>query len=377
MDQGKTTGRYSLVRIAVKGVILFLAISILFAFFDPLPGLGKISTYNVLFPGRVRLPYGENPDQAYNFSLYNLEAMFASHALSGTEKSPDEFRVLLVGDSSAWGYLLEPQNTLAGYLNSANLQMKDGRTVQAYNLGYPTMSLAKDLMLLSQAIRYQPDLIIWLATLESFPIVKQLDSPIVQNNPSVVRELIKQFSLNLDPDDSRFVGKDFLNSTLPGQRRALADYFRLQLYGMMWAATGIDQYYPSTFDPPQRDLEADESFHELLPPQLNPGDLSFDILAAGKSLAGDVPIIFVNEPIYISDGENSDIRYNFFYPRWAYDQYRQLFSEFCQQNELHCLDEWNLVSADEFTNSAIHMTPVGTRQLAEKLEDTLRSLDTP
>jgi lysophospholipase L1-like esterase len=54
-----------------------------------------------------------------------------------------------------------------------------------------------------------------------------------------------------------------------------------------------------------------------------------------------------------------------------------LFTEFCQQNELQCLDEWNLVSADEFTNSAIHMTPAGTRQLAEKLEDAIRSLDVP
>jgi hypothetical protein len=141
----------------------------------------------------------------------------------------------------------------------------------------------------------------------------------------------------------------------------------------MWAATGIDQFYPSSYDPPQRDLELDESFHELHPPQLNPADLSLDILSAGKTLAGDVPIIFVNEPIYLSDGENSDIRYNFFYPRWAYDQYRKLLTDFCQENDLSCLDEWNLVPPAEFTNSAIHMTPSGTQQLAGKLVEAIRT----
>jgi hypothetical protein len=377
MEKETSDMRISLKRIVIKGIVLFLLINFLFVLFNPLPILGRVSAYNLFFPGRLRLPFGEKPDQAYNLSLYSLDAMFGSHEISAGLKSQDEFRVLLIGDSSVWGFLLEPEYTLTNYINEANITMDDGRHVKAYNLGYPTMSLTKDLMILNYALRYEPDLVIWLTTLESLPKDKQLDSAIVQNNPTLVKELINSYALDLQSNDPKFVIPNILESTLIGQRRALADVLRLQLYGVPWAATGIDQYYPETFDPPQRDLTDDTAFHGLQPPQLNPEDLSLDVLAAGSNMLQDVPMIIVNEPIYLSDGENSDIRYNFFYPRWAYDQYRTILSEFCNQKSLHCLDVWNLVPPEEFTNSAIHMTPTGTQLLASRLIDSIKLMANP
>ncbi|MCZ7670394.1 MAG: hypothetical protein M5U34_26160 [Chloroflexi bacterium] len=44
-------------------------------------------------------------------------------------------------------------------------------------------------------------------------------------------------------------------------------------------------------------------------------------------MAGDVPVLLINEPMFISSGRNSDLRYNAFYPRWAYDQYREMLGE--------------------------------------------------
>jgi hypothetical protein len=41
------------------------------------------------------------------------------------------------------------------------------------------------------------------------------------------------------------------------------------------------------------------------------------------------------------------------------------------------LDEWDLVPPSEFTNSAIHMSPQGTQQLASQIENALRSLQKP
>jgi len=377
MTQDKTPDKISLKRVIIKGLLLFLLFDLLFAPLAPLPTLGQISAYNVIFPGRMRLPYGEHPDQAYNLSLYNLEAMFASHVLADIKKPLDEYRILIIGDSSVWGYLLKPENTLSGYINAANLKVSDGRLIRAYNLGYPTLSLAKDLLILNYAIRYQSDLIIWLVTLESFPAVKQLDSPIIQHNPSMMQDLISTYSLDLNLRDPRFEIPNFWDSTLVGERRALADILRLQLYGVMWSATGIDQYYPESYEPPQENLAIDESFHGLQPPNLNPADLSLDVLSAGINMVGNIPILYVNEPIYISHGENSDIRYNFFYPRWVYDQYRQLFAEICQTKNWHCLDEWDLVPPDEFTNSAIHMSPFGTQTLASELEQAILSLTNP
>jgi hypothetical protein len=377
MAQATSPISFSLKRVIIKGVILFLVINFLFAPLSPLSIIGQMSAYNIIFPGRVRLPYGENPDQAYNLSLYNLDAMFASHELAAREKPAGEYRVLLMGDSSVWGYLLKPEDTLSADLNAANLKTSDGRSVRIYNLGYPTLSLTKDFLLLSVAMHYQPDLIIWLVTLESFPVAKQLDSPIVQNNSTIMRYLMAKYVINLDPHDPRFVTHNFLESTLVGERRALADILRLQIYGVMWSATGIDQYYPASYEPPQADLPSDATFHDMQPPVLPTEDLSMNILSTARMMSGNVPILFVNEPIYISHGKNSDIRYNFFYPKWAYDQYRQAFAETCQQESWQCLDEWNLIPPNEFTNSAIHMTPLGTKILATQIEQSIYSLANP
>jgi hypothetical protein len=376
-SEGEYKNNFSMVRVIIKGFILFILINVVFVFIHPMQGFSKLSLYDHLFPGRVRLPYGELPDQAYNLSLYSLDAMFASHEVSVPEKPSNEFRVLLIGDSSVWGFLLTPDKTLSGEINTKNLILADGRKVLAYNLGYPTLSLMKDLVILNYAMQYSPDLIVWMITLESLPREKQLDSPLIQNNPAEVRKLISTYAIDLDPQDERLITPGFWDSTLIGERRSLADLIRLQLYGVMWAATGIDQYYPASYDPPQENLSSDNSFHNLVPPLLSSADLSLDILAAGSQIAGKVPVIYVNEPIYLSHGENSDIRYNFFYPRWAYDQYRQIFADMCKSRNWQCLDEWNLVPAGEFTNSAIHMTPAGTEMLATEIEKNILSLSLP
>jgi hypothetical protein len=348
--------------VLLKALALFLAINAVFAAFDFLPALGRLSLYNRILPGRVRLPYGEDPAADFNLSLFNLEAMFASHEVSAPPET-GEFRVVLIGDSSTWGFLLPPEETLAARING-----EFGGGVHVFNLGYPTMSAAKDLLMLSRAMTYEPDLIIWLVTLESLPQTRQLDSPILQHNPAAVRALIGEYGLAQDADDPRLIDPAWWERTLAGERRELADLMRLQLYGALWAATGADQAIGADFDPPQWDLAADEGFHGLEPPVLKEADLAFDVLSAGRKMAGGVPLWVVNEPIFLSRGLNSDIRYNFFYPRWAYDDYRLLLADWCGVRSVACFDFWNLIPPEEFSNSAIHRTPHGEEILAEKLE---------
>jgi hypothetical protein len=365
------TGFQFFSNVAIKGMALFLALNLFFAWMKPLPALGRISAYNRLIPGRQRLPYADNPQRAYSLSLFNLEAMFASHEIASGLKPPGEFRVILIGDSATWGFLLEPQQTLSAYINAAGLQMPDGRSVRAYNLGYPVMSVAKDLLVLSSALRYQPDLVVWPITLESLPYDKQLFSPLLQHNPAPVRALIRTYGLSLDPSDPSFVDPGLFERTLVGQRRALADLLRLQAYGLMWAATGIDQDIPQDFTPRQEDLPPDQNFHNLTPPDLHPGDLAFDVLDAGVRMAAPTPILFVNEPVFISQGANSDVRYNFFYPRWAYDDYRAILRDHAIANHWHYRDHWDAIPASQFTNTAIHMDWQGARQFADLLAQAI------
>lgn len=342
--------------VLLKTTLLLVLFNFAFIYIKDI-SLGKLTLYNSLFPGRERFPFGETR-ASYNLSLFDLDAMFASHILDGTTKTAHEYRVLLIGDSSVWGTLLTPEQTLAGQLNATSISAC-GKTVRAYNLGYPTISLTKDLMILDQAKTYQPDLIIWLTTLEAFPNDKQFSSPIVANNTKRVQNLITTYQLRMTP---ALVHAPNWEQTFVSQRRAIADLVRLQIYGALWASTGIDQVYPSDYERAQIDLEADEDFHGLTSLQ---DAVAFDVLDAGMSVVPNM--ILVNEPMLISHGANSDFRYNFFYPRWAYDDYRTMLSKHAARNNWNYLDLWDLIPANEFTNSAIHLTPSAETLLANEI----------
>jgi len=350
----------------IKTALLFVLFNFAFILTHNIP-FGKHSLYNVIFPGRERFPFGETKE-SYNLSLFDLDAMFASHVLAGTTKTPDEYRVFLIGDSSVWGTLLTPEQTLAGQLNASTINACN-KTPHVYNLGYPTISLTKDLMILDQAKEYQPDLIIWLTTLEAFPKDRQFDSPLVANNAERIRNLIFKYELNASPNDPALIQLSKQDQTFVSQRRAVADLIRLQIDGALWASTGIDQVYPKDYEHAQTDLEASTDFHGL---KTLDGTLAIDALDAGMSTS--IPTILVNEPMLISRGLNSDVRYNFFYPRWAYDAHRAQLTELATKQNWHYLDLWDLVPASQFTNSAIHLTPSGEALLATKIAEAIQTI---
>lgn len=358
-------------RVAVKGVSLFVIFNFAFAFADL--KYGKFSLYNQIFAGRVRLPYSDQPSESYNVTITNLDAMFASHILAVTPKTPTEYRVLLIGDSASWGYLLPPDQTLAAFLNRENLHTPDNKQVVFYNLGYPVMSLLKDVLLLDRGLKFQPDLILWLITLESFPRQKQLYSPLLEQNPSEVIQLLEKLDLKEPIPTPQPFQASLWQRSLFGQRKAIADWLRYQLYGFLWTATRVDQAIPAEIPQKQVDLSAEIEFYGQSPPKLEPGFLSFTVIEAAYRLASPTPIILVNEPMFISDGLNSHLRYNFYYPRWAYDDYRTTLASFCQERELTCWDIWDLISPEEFTNTAIHMTPQGTAQTAQWIATALEN----
>jgi hypothetical protein len=343
----------------LKAAVLFILLNVLFALTTPLEALGRLSLYNTLLPGRERFPYGENPAESYNLSLNNILAMFASHTIS-RPKAEDEYRVILIGDSGTWGWLLENEETMAGLVNSLDYVAEDGQKITAYNLGYPILSLSKDLLILDEAMNYEPDMIIWLVTLESFPREKQLTPPLVLHNPERMASLVEQYDLAIDMDDDRFVRPSFLEQTIVGQRRPLADLLRLQLYGFSWMATGIDQAIPEEITLRQSDFEADISWHGYEEPQeLEEEELALDVLAAGFERVGDVPILLVNEPMFVSVGQNSDLRYNSFYPRWAYDSYRDWLAAETAENGWNYIDLSWRIPGEHFSDTPVHLMAEG------------------
>ena len=119
------------------------------------------------------------------------------------------------------------------------------------------------------------------------------------------------------------------------------------------------------------DVDPDNTFGGLLPPTLDPHLIEFDVLKAGTLIAQNTPVVIVNEPIQIVTGKNSEIRYNRNYPRWAYDQYRELMQVQSEQNHWKYKDFWDVLSPSEFTDSAVHRTASGEKILAQKITDVI------
>ena len=86
--------------VLMKALLLFAAVNLLFAAINP--PVQKLSLYNNLFPGRLRFPFGEGIT-SYDLTIDELDAIFAAHIISAGPKPADEFRVIVLGDSSIWG----------------------------------------------------------------------------------------------------------------------------------------------------------------------------------------------------------------------------------------------------------------------------------
>jgi len=92
-------------RLFLKTIFIFALANLLFALWNP--PVERLSAYNAIFPGRTRFAFGE---------IDNIDAHFASHEISAP-KGENEFRVIIIGDSSIWGDGLESEQSLSTWLN--------------------------------------------------------------------------------------------------------------------------------------------------------------------------------------------------------------------------------------------------------------------
>ncbi|MEW6239679.1 MAG: hypothetical protein AB1564_02590 [Chloroflexota bacterium] len=368
-------------RVLVKAILLFSAINVIFAASNP--AVGRITLYNRLLPGRLRFPYEQQPmfyDIGYNAPVSeDFDAMFGAHVISAP-KPADEYRVILIGDSSTWGTSVQAGDTLAEQINRLDLRTCDGRRVRAYNLGYPLAFLIRDLLVLEKAMDYQPDLALWLITLSTF-VPQTAEKEFLAPHAGRYVHLTETYDLSFPHLDGKLRPPSFWERTIFGQRKRLKDIILVQAYGLLWAATGIDNHEGFSFDgaPPNPDVSSDLHFLEFLPEdRLTPYDLlMLESLSGGYGIVEDIPLVLVNEPIFVASGANSDVRYNGFYPRWAYDGFRQVIVEQASDHGYRFLDYWNSIPPDGFADRNIHRNPAGERRFAELLAPEILELSCP
>lgn len=350
-------------RVFVKGAALFLLIEYFFITSGLSPA--TLNVYDTLGLLRQRFPVSTYAPMDRALDVGNLNAMFASHVVS-QPKAADEFRVLVFGDSAVWGISETPDQTLPGQLNSLGLTCGD-KTVRFYNVSYPRSSATKDLMILDKAAQYQPDLIIWVVTLYTLMPKTRVDHPLITQNPDEFYKLAERFD---------FLPKNYGTFTLMDQitakQRGLFRTIRYEAFSLINLATGVDQIQ-GNFEVAPHELSRDLVFEGMVPPTVKPSQLSIDQVEDFYMLAGSTPIVLVNEPILIEKNiPNSDVRYNYYYPRWVYDQYRQQLGEAASQNGWGYLDLWNIFPPDSFTNTPLHLNPQSERKLAETIAPSVQ-----
>jgi hypothetical protein len=87
-----------------------------------------------------------------------------------------------------------------------------------------------------------------------------------------------------------------------------------------------------------------------------------------------VPLLLVNEPIYLASGPHSDMNYNSDYERAVYDRFRTAMTAFTRDHQLHYLDLWNHLPSEEFSNTALHYNLQGNRHIAREIMQELQTL---
>jgi len=356
-------------RIVVKALSLFVIVNILYAVIDP--PLYEISVYNTLFPGRVRMPFGDDGGP-YAVMVDDVDVMFASHAISAS-KAPKEYRVALIGDSSIWGENLTAEVSLSEQWNKSNIQC-GAWAIKVYNLGYPHPSVIKDLIVLDKAMEYDPDLIIWFVTLNT--LIPRRLSPFLVANYERTTRVLDAYDIPFRHEDKLLANEpSFFDKTLIGERSHLARLIKLQTLGMIWTATDADTSTPikggSTISP---DVANNMRYRGINPNSSLKEKMLFNALAAGHDIAGSIPVLIVNEPMFIASGANSDVRYNDGYPRWAYDQYREAIAVASQNAQWKYLDLWDFIPPEYFPDSPLHLSVEGESLLIEQINPTLQTL---
>jgi len=355
------------VRVLLKAVCLFVLLNLLYALIGPQNG--KVSGYNVLFPGRTRLPFGIAGDP-YTVAVEDVDAMFASHLIAAP-RAANEYRVVLLGDSSVWGEGLHASQVISEQWNQMYLSCGE-RMIRTYDLGYPHPSVLKDLVILQKALEYEPDLVVWFVTLNT--LISQRMNPFLVANHRRIANVLDSYDISFKPGKKLARSEpNFFEKTLIGQRSNLARGIKLQLMGFIWMATGADTNTLAQDDPPDFAIDDNPRYRGMDPSEEITSLLLFSALSAGRDMAGSTPVLIVNEPMYVAPGADTMVRYNAGYPRWVYDQYREAMAAQAQRAGWNYLDLWNAIPPEYFLDASLHLGAEGEGLLIEKINPAVLS----
>ncbi len=374
-----------LVRLAIKVVVCLVLVNLGFAVLHPMIWLDRATIYGSLVPFRTRFSYA-SPGLAV--TVLRVDAMFASHEISGPKLASDEYRVAVMGASDVWGFGLNANETISACLNQNKTTTPQGHPLRVFNLGYPAPSAMRDLIFLDKARIYNLDHVVWFinaGTLYRYLLVAQQE--FMSINREALHTLLAKYPIQVsEPMSLPPESFNLWEQTLIGQRVALNTWVQDQLYGLVWQQqridhlkNGVSSYHPTD---PEAHGEAfgPGAFADWrYPGEVTESDLSLDVLAAGVRLARSArfKLTLVAQPMWIQPAETRNFRYNEEYPIWYYDMLQTALRNTAATAGWDYVDWSAKLPNGYFTDSPFHYSAEGSCILAAELKKLIRNRALP
>lgn len=367
----------SLRKILRQTLIFFFVVNVLYVIAQPLNILDKVNVYNHLVPGRTRFSnYQKNAASLNPVSITRYDELFATHEISAAPKTPAEYRVIILGDSSIWGFGLGADDTLSACINRRDAHLSDGRRIRAFNLGYPRPNVFRDLIFLKRSLdAYHVEQVVWFVSGIGMYRPRLLDHVDVMHNATDVYNLLDQFPI-LVPKGVRLPDRQpsLLDRTLFAQRQDLSSWIKDQFYGFVWMQSRQDNVpFSMRYNPVKVDELGDifdvvaEGQPYIHADQLREDDFLFDVLNIGQQIATKkgIPLSFRLQPMWSATPGTTMQRYNVYYPFWYIDRLKADLNAQSVANHWDYADWSNKLDKRFFTDSPFHFNPEGACYYAD------------
>lgn len=367
-------------RVLIKALVLLLIFDAAQIAFDLAGTLDRALLYRSFTPPTERLGLA---NQIGDPIWWTLDPLLDAHQIA-QPKAPDEFRVIFLGDSATFCLYCRANEAIPNVFTQLNATL-DGKRVVGYNLAYPGSDWLKDILILKHALNYQPDAIVWLVTAKGAgdqPLPQEPEAHLITRlNSAELPTLAKQYALNTW-ETQRYAEADaWYQRSIFMHGGRYRDW--LILLGRSWRNRVLDptrdlsqEYLLPGESVTTKPVQSIAEINSTLPGYSTFPNRQWELLRAGQQMANEarVPLLIVNEPTYIASGPNTDVNYNSFYERNLYDRFRAALADFTQQHSMMYLDLWNLLPAEDFSNTSLHYTLDGNRLIAQQLLTALNTM---
>ncbi len=367
-------------RVLIKAITLLLIFDVVQMALNLPHAIDRWPIYRSFTPPTSRLGLS---DQIGDPIWWRLDPLLDAHEIA-QPKAPDEFRVIFLGDSATFCLYCRSTEAIPFLFTQLDAIIA-GKHVRGYNLAYPGSDWLKDILILKHAMRYQPDAIVWLVTAKGAgdqPLPQEPDAHLITRlNADELPALARDF--NLDTwETRRYADADaWYQASIWAHGGRYRDWLiliaRTIRNAMIFPNQDLTQQYLLPGQPvmslPIREVA---EINSTLPGYDRFPNRQWDLLLAGQRIAREagVPLLIVNEPIYIGGGPNSNVNYNSFYERDLYDRFRAAMMNFTQQHSMAYLDRWDFLPPDEFSNTSLHYNLEGNRKVAEEVMRNLQGV---